>query len=64
MAAGQPLVGCLAVLADKDAAGILAALAPRLDGLVATEVPAERLASAGRPRARALEADALAESGP
>ncbi|HEX5956692.1 MAG TPA: cyanophycin synthetase [Solirubrobacterales bacterium] len=60
VAAGQPLVGCLAVLADKDAAGILAALAPRLDGLVATEVPAERLASAGRPGARALEADALA----
>ena len=60
VAAGQPLLGCLAVLADKDAAGILAALAPRLDGLVATEVPAERLASAGRPGARALEADALA----
>ena len=59
VAAGQPLVGCLAVLADKDAAGILAALAPRLDGLVATEVPAERLASAGRPGARALPADAL-----
>jgi dihydrofolate synthase / folylpolyglutamate synthase len=60
VAAGQPLVGCLAVLADKDAAGILAALAPRLDGLVATEVAADRLASAGRPGARALEADALA----
>jgi dihydrofolate synthase/folylpolyglutamate synthase len=60
VAGGQPLVGCLAVLADKDAAGILAALALRLDGLVATEVPADRLASAGRPGARALEADALA----
>jgi dihydrofolate synthase/folylpolyglutamate synthase len=62
VAAGQPLVGCLAVLADKDAAGILAALAPRLDGLVATEVPAERLASAGRPGARALSTDALASA--
>jgi dihydrofolate synthase / folylpolyglutamate synthase len=60
VAGGQPLVGCLAVLADKDAAGILAALALRLDWLVATEVPADRLASAGRPGARALEADALA----
>jgi dihydrofolate synthase / folylpolyglutamate synthase len=60
VAGGQPLVGCLAVLADKDAAGILAALALRLDWLVATEVPADRLTSAGRPGARALEADALA----
>jgi dihydrofolate synthase/folylpolyglutamate synthase len=60
VAAGRPLVGCLAVLADKDAAGIVAALAPRLDGLVATEVPAERLASAGRPGARARPASDLA----
>jgi dihydrofolate synthase / folylpolyglutamate synthase len=60
VADGRPLVGCLAVLADKDVDGIVAALAPRLDGLVATEVPAGRLASAGRPGARALSTDVLA----
>ena len=56
-AAGEaPVVACLAVLADKDAAGVLAALAPRLDVAVCTELPAERLARAGRPGARSLEA--------
>lgn len=60
VAAGRPVVACLAVLADKDVGGILGALAPVLGGVVATEVPAERLTSAGRPGARALSADALA----
>ena len=52
----RPVVACLAVLADKDAAGIVAALAPAVDGLVATEIPAQRLASAGRPGREALAA--------
>jgi dihydrofolate synthase/folylpolyglutamate synthase len=56
-----PLVACLAILADKDAAGVLAALAPRLEVAVCTELPAERLAPAGRPGARALEASRLGE---
>jgi dihydrofolate synthase/folylpolyglutamate synthase len=56
-----PVVACLAILADKDAAGILAALAPRLEVAVCTELPAERLARAGRPGARALEASRLGE---
>ncbi len=60
VAAGRPLVACLAVLADKDAEGIVAALAPALAGLVATEIPAARLASAGRPGARARAAGELA----
>ena len=61
-AAGEaPVVACLAILADKDAAGVLAALAPRLDVAVCTELPAERLARAGRPGARSLEAARLAE---
>ena len=47
-----PVVACLAILADKDAAGVLAALAPRLEVAVCTELPAERLARAGRPGAR------------
>jgi len=60
VAAGRPIIGCLAVLADKDVGGILAALGPVLAGMVATEVPPERLASAGRPGARALAAEELA----
>ena len=56
-----PVVACLAVLADKDAAGVIAALAPRLEAVVCTELPAERLARAGRPGARALEAARLGE---
>jgi dihydrofolate synthase/folylpolyglutamate synthase len=62
VAGARPLIACLAVLADKDAAGIVGALAPVLDALVATEIPAERLASAGRPGARALAASELAEA--
>ncbi|MET0750059.1 MAG: Mur ligase family protein [Solirubrobacterales bacterium] len=61
IAAGRPVIGCLAVLADKDAAGLVGALAPTLAAVVATEVPADVLASAGRPGARALEAADLAE---
>jgi dihydrofolate synthase / folylpolyglutamate synthase len=61
-AAGEaPVVACLAILADKDAAGVLRALAPRLDVAVCTELPAERLARAGRPGARSLDASRLAE---
>jgi dihydrofolate synthase / folylpolyglutamate synthase len=59
VAGGRPLIACLAVLADKDAAGVVGALAPVVDGLVATEIPARRLARAGRPGARALAASDL-----
>jgi len=55
-----PIVACLAVLADKDAAGVVRALAPRVDLVVCTELPAERLARAGRPAARSLDAHRLA----
>ena len=41
VAEGRPVVCVLAVLADKDAAGIVAALAPALDRVVCTEIPAE-----------------------
>ena len=60
VATGRPVIACLAVLADKDADALVGALAPVLAGVVATEVPAERLRQAGRPGARALSADALA----
>lgn len=60
LAADRPVVACLAVLEDKDAAGILRALAPGIAGLVATQLPAEELVGIGRPGARTLEASELA----
>jgi dihydrofolate synthase / folylpolyglutamate synthase len=59
---GAPVVACLALLADKDAAGVLSALAPRIELAVCTELPADRLARAGRPAARSLDAELLAEA--
>jgi dihydrofolate synthase / folylpolyglutamate synthase len=57
----RPIVACLAILADKDAAGILASLAPLIAAAVCTEIPPERFERAGRPGARAIEAGELAE---
>ncbi len=45
----RPVVACLAVLGDKDAAGIVGALAPALAAVVVTEIPSQRLEGAGRP---------------
>jgi dihydrofolate synthase/folylpolyglutamate synthase len=59
---GAPVIACLALLADKDAPGVLSALAPRIASVVCTELPADRLARAGRPAARSLDADRLAEA--
>ena len=47
LAGGRRVVACLAILADKDAAAMVAALAPALDRAVCTELPA---GGAGRPR--------------
>jgi dihydrofolate synthase/folylpolyglutamate synthase len=58
---GAPVVACLAILADKDAAGILQALASRIELAVCTEVPPRGLAGAGRPGAESLQAARLAE---
>ncbi len=41
IAAGRPVVACLAILRDKDAAAIVAALAPAVDRVVCTELPAD-----------------------
>jgi dihydrofolate synthase/folylpolyglutamate synthase len=60
VAGGRPIVGCIATLADKDAAGILGALAPQLAALVTTEIPPARLESVGRPGARSIEPAELA----
>jgi len=57
---GRPPAACIAILADKDAAGICAALAPVLAGAVCTEIPPEALAGSGRPGTRSLGAGELA----
>ncbi|HEY8502626.1 MAG TPA: cyanophycin synthetase, partial [Solirubrobacterales bacterium] len=60
LAAGRRVVGCLAVLADKDAEAMVAALAPALDRVVCTELPGAALEGHGRPGAHARSASDLA----
>lgn len=59
IAAGRRVVACLAVLADKDATAMIAALAPALDRVVCTELPKEALEGHGRPGARSRPAAEL-----
>lgn len=40
LSGGRPVVACLAILADKDAAAMIRALAPALDRAICTELPA------------------------
>jgi dihydrofolate synthase/folylpolyglutamate synthase len=47
VAAGRPVVACLAALADKDAEAMIRALAPTLERAVCTELPPAALASRG-----------------
>jgi dihydrofolate synthase/folylpolyglutamate synthase len=56
---GRQPVCCLAVLADKDAAAMVAALAGAVERAICTEVPADALAHGGRPGARSLPAAEL-----
>ena len=60
LAGSGPVVACLAILADKDAAGMVRALAPALDRAVCTVLPAEALAAQGRPGAASHPAAELA----
>jgi dihydrofolate synthase/folylpolyglutamate synthase len=60
LAGGRPVVACLSLLADKDAAAIAAALAPRIDHCVCTA--ADPGPALGRPGSRALDADELARA--
>jgi dihydrofolate synthase/folylpolyglutamate synthase len=60
VAAGRPVVACLAVLRGKDAAGMLKALAPAVDVAVCTQLPAADLEGAGRPGTEAIPACELA----
>lgn len=52
VAHGSPVVAVIAILDDKDAAGIIAELAPVLEYAVFTGLPAELLAGSARPGAR------------
>jgi dihydrofolate synthase / folylpolyglutamate synthase len=61
LADGRPVVACLAILADKDAAAMIAALAPALTGVVCTEIPPAALVGHGRPGARSRPAAELAD---
>jgi dihydrofolate synthase/folylpolyglutamate synthase len=60
VAEGRRVVGCLAILADKDAAAMVRALAPALERVVCTELPPRALESHGRPDARSRPAAELA----
>ncbi|HWW67027.1 MAG TPA: cyanophycin synthetase [Solirubrobacterales bacterium] len=62
IAAGGPVVACLAILADKDAEAMARALAPVLDRAVCAELPAEALSAQGRPGAASHPAAELAEA--
>jgi dihydrofolate synthase / folylpolyglutamate synthase len=59
LAAGRRVVACLAVLADKDAEAMVAALAPALERAVCTELPRTALEGHGRPGARSRPANEL-----
>jgi dihydrofolate synthase/folylpolyglutamate synthase len=61
IAAGRPVVACLAILADKDAPAMIAALAPALRSVVCTEIPPAALIGHGRPGARSRSARELAD---
>ncbi|HET7177543.1 MAG TPA: Mur ligase family protein [Solirubrobacterales bacterium] len=58
--ARRPVVAVLAVLADKDAAAMVAALAPALDRVVCSELPAAALEARGLPGAASHPAAELA----
>jgi dihydrofolate synthase / folylpolyglutamate synthase len=60
LAGERRVVACLAVLADKDAEAMIAALAPALERVVCTELPAAALEGHGRPGARSRPAAELA----
>jgi dihydrofolate synthase / folylpolyglutamate synthase len=56
---GRRVVACLAILADKDAAAMVRALAPALERAVCTELPRQALEAHGRPGAASWPAAEL-----
>ncbi len=61
VAEGRPIVACLAILGDKDAAAMVRALSPVLERVVCTELDAGVLAARGLPGALSRPAGELAE---
>lgn len=60
IADGRPVIAVIAVLGDKDGAGMMAELAPVIDIALLAELPGEALAASGRPGARTFPAAELA----
>jgi dihydrofolate synthase / folylpolyglutamate synthase len=60
LAAGRPVVACLAILGDKDAEAMVRALAPAIERVVCTELDPAVLASRGLPGALTRPAGELA----
>lgn len=59
VAGGGGVIGCLAILADKDAGAMVEALAPALERAVCTELPRRALDAHGRPGAHSHPAGDL-----
>jgi dihydrofolate synthase/folylpolyglutamate synthase len=59
LAGGRRVVGCLSILADKDADEMVRALAPALERAVCTELPRQALEAHGRPGAASRPASEL-----
>jgi dihydrofolate synthase/folylpolyglutamate synthase len=59
VAAGGPVVACLAALGDKDVAAMVRALAPALDRVVCTELQPTALEARGLPGTRSHSAEKL-----
>jgi dihydrofolate synthase/folylpolyglutamate synthase len=57
---GGPVVCCLAILDDKDASGMIEALAGVSETFVCTEIAEDRMAGTGRPGAKCVPASELA----
>jgi dihydrofolate synthase/folylpolyglutamate synthase len=62
VAAGRPVVACLAALGDKDAAAMIGALAPALERAVCTELQPAALEARGLPGAGSHSAAKLADA--
>jgi dihydrofolate synthase/folylpolyglutamate synthase len=62
IAAGRPVVACIAALGDKDAGAMIRALAPALTHVVCTELDASALESRGLPGVTSHSANKLAQA--
>lgn len=60
VAGGLPIIACLAILEDKDAEAMIAALAPALERVVCTELPPSARSATSEARRRSTPAAALA----